>query len=532
MSLFINIQIDSLLNITNMSKPTESGKRYIPLTDNILMEYVYVADRFVAGESQLNEDILTSNGEGTYGDSAICNYCITGNRYTNEKYFVNNAASVPLTNNTLLNTVLPTKKDSTMWVRTQQVNGLYYTSVDERWSDIESGEGDIMKQPDIEHEYIPYDILRIYFRSNYHSEYDGFIFNLYTKNHSGEYINLLCAIHTNYDDYKMLAEPLWFADKVYVNYIEFRVPSTAYLSTDKSNTGSMNHNYNNTQYQRRYPFENSLAYHLSEHGYYQNPSIGIDLHAIVGYEEKKGFEVIKTRALTSTLFPNKDSYDNLKACILPDVNGGDFYTLYTYYENDIHHPLYDPNSLYDYLCRFDTTFTLAHTLTVTEKYNVPNEGNEPNVTLVDSQIPITYIQTWEMLVNARDNHESPLIKFRPILEHTEGLVKATIDYTVRITNNRDNTTIIKTASANIINPQRFGANMVAIDLSEGMTENHIYNRVEVGAKINVSTINRPIGAVTNSDTPIIQVNKYVTSSFIDRRNIRVRVSPVTVENIE
>ena len=65
-----------------------------------------------------------------------------------------------------------------------------------------------------------------------------------------------------------------------------------------------------------------------------------------------------------------------------------------------------------------------------------------------------------------------------------------------------------------------------------MTENHIYNRVEVGAKINVSTINRPIGAVTNSDTPIIQVNKYVTSSFIDRRNIRVRVSPVTVENIE
>lgn len=509
-----------------MSKPTEIGKRYIPLTENILMEYVYVADRFAQGASQLDEDTLAVNGDGTYGKSDICNYCITRNEIVKEVFFANNASSVSLTNNTLDNTVLPSKKDGTMWVRTKAVDGKYYTSVDGRWSEIISDENDINKQandPSLPTEYIPYDILRIYFRSNYHSEYDGFIFNLYTKNRSGEYINLLSALHTNYDDYKMLPEPLWFADKLYVNYIEFRVPSTAYMSSDTMSDSKESNGWQN--YDRKNPPTNSLPYFLSEHGYYNNPSIGMDLHAVIGHEYKKGFEVLKTKALTSTLFPNTDSYDKLFAKILPDANGGDFYTLYAYYENDPSNPTNNINSLYDYLSRFDSTFTIVHTLSVTEKYI------DENVAHTDTHLPMTYIQTWDMLVSARDNNENPIVKYRPILEHSDGFIKATIDYTVRITNNRDNTTIIKTTSTDIINPQRFFANMVGINVGD-MTENHIYNRVEVGAKINVSTINRPIGALTQSDTPIIQVNKYVTSSFIDRRNIRVRVSPVTVENIE
>lgn len=513
-----------------MNKPTELGKRYIPLTENILMEYVYVADRYCQGSMSLQEDTISSDGGGTYGSSAICRYCITGNRHTNETYFINDRASDTLTNNTLANTVLPSKKDSTTWVRTTQVGGRYYTSVDEKWSDIVSGESDIMKTPEVvgDAEYVPYDIMRIYFRANYHTEYDGFIFNLYTKNADGVYVNLLSALQTNYDNLNLLAEPMWFADKLYTAYIEYRVPSTAYLSSEQT-TDSMRSNYG-CEYSRRHLLENTLPWFLSDVGYFQNPSIGIDLHAVVGVEEKQGFEILKTQTLVSTLFPNKDSYDKLFANVLTDKNGGDFYTVYAYYENNPNTPVYGINSLYDYLSRFNTTFTLVHTITVTEAYT--GGGSDENEAVVETQLPVTTIQTWEMLTEARDNLVSPLVKFRPILEHTDTLVRATIDYTLRITNNKDNTTIIKTAQAEILNPRRFGANMVSIDTSDGITQNHIYNRVEAQKGITVNTVNRPIGSLSNGDTPIVQVNKYVTSSFIDRRNIRVRVSPVTVENIE
>lgn len=511
------------------TKPTELGKRYIPLTENILMEYVYVTDRFSGGQTQISEDVITPNFLNTYGDSSVDTYCIAKSGYTNELYFINGSASELRTRNILANTVLPAKKDSTIWVRTEPVNGYYYSAIDSKWSNIDSGESDIIKIPQNQ-EYIPYDIVRFYFRSGYHSEYDGFIFNIYTKNVSSEYVNLLSAIHTNYDNFKLLTEPMWFADKIYTNYIEYRVPSTAYLTYEGSSTDSMLKNNWSSPYDRKHPDNNTLPWFLSENGYYKNPSIGIDLHAIVGNEEKHGFELLKTQTLTSTLFPNKDSYDKLFAYILPAQNGGDYYTMYAYYEEDPNNPTYGQDSLYDYLSRFDSTFTLAHTISVTEKFT-----DSDNNSVVDYQAPVTYIQTWEMLTEIKDNNQSPLIKFRPILLHTESLIQdcgAEINYTLRITNNRDNTTIIKTAELQILNPRRFGEHMIAMADNITFSENHIYNRVENTPGINVSTINRPIGSLNNGDTPIIQVKKYVTSSFIDRRNIRVRVSPVTVQNIE
>ncbi len=539
-----------------MSKPTQSGKKYLQLTDNILLEYTYVLDRY-DNNNDIDEDLLgyadssIDNDEliayGTYGRAShdpsnnTNKYVIAKNNYTNELYFMNDEDSQLLTNNSMRNTVLPVKKDSSQWVRTlPSQSGEYYSKYDEKWcAELVHGEEDLIVLPGSEtgssdfDEYVPYDIVRIYFQSGYHSDYDGFIFNIYTKDKTNRYVNLLSVIHENHDDVKLTSEPMWFADKIYSTYIEYRIPSTAYLSSDcvGGASGSMEINHWG-DYDRAHPEEGTLPYILTNRnsiaaGFYSNPAIGIDVYGVIGYSEKREFKILKARAIVSTLFPNKDSYDKLFACVR-DSNDGDYYELYGYYENDPFSPTYDEDSLYQYLSKFDGTFTIAHIITVSE--NWVDEDNNPQVTV---HTPITYIQTWEML----ENSEHPIIKFRPILEHTSSMLGssygATISYTLRITSNRDGTSIIKSGSTTILQPRRFGKNL-SNAIIYGENNIRVYNRIEQGPELNISAVISPIAAPKSSSNEhaAIQVNKYVTSSFIDRRNIRVSIAPVRINNVE
>lgn len=530
-----------------MSKPTEDGKKYIQLTQNILLEYVYVKDRYdQVTYTDIDNDILgydTNSVElynlidyGTYGrasNSVYKNtnkYIIARNDYTQEQYFMNDMGSHDYTHNSMMNSVLPVKKDSSQWVRMTDVNGEYYSKYDRKWCvNLDTSEYDLLLNPDnAEAEYIPYDIIRIYFQSGYHSDYDGFIFNFYTKDYDNKYINLLSVLHENGDNVRMVKEPMWFADKIYTTYIEYRIPSTAYLSSDciGGPTNSMQVN-NWTDYDRKHPYDKTLpAYLTNNKGFYSNPAIGVDLHAVVGKTRKHSFDILKTQTLVSTLFPNRDAYDKLFAKVRPSSDG-DYYEIYGYYENDPSNPVYDSHSLYEYLNKFNGTFTIAHIITVTENWT--NSENE-----VQSQVqaPLTYLQTWDSLEEMEENMTSPVIKFRPVLEHTADMVGendgAVINYTLRIISNRDNTSIIKTSSTAIIRPRRFGYNYSVATLY-AVNDIHVYNRIEQTPALNVSTVTTPISGNNNS---AVQVNRYVTSSFIDRRNIRVSISPVKIENIE
>jgi len=523
------------------TKPTENGVKYLQLTDSILMEYVYVCDRYVSNSgTDLDGDTLAVDENGdfmnTYGHSPVSTYRIAKNEYVDELYFMNDELSSALTNNSMRNTVLPVRKDQTKWVATNRVNGKYYSKYDTKWADIDpiSGEMSINRIPTAPYgEYVPYDIVRFYFQSGYHSEYDGFIFNLYTRNRNNEYVNLLCAMHENYGNFRMLSEPFWFADKLYTNYIEYRVPSTAYLSSDAigGNTPSMEMNRwgGSGNYDKTNPDPETLPYFLTHSiGFYNNPAIGIDLHAVTGYEMDRGFRVYKSLMLTSTLFPNKDSYERLMAVARP-ASDGDYYKLYAYYENDLSNPIYDEMSLYEYLKQYRNTFTVVHIITVSETYT-----DDANNTVTDTQPPMTYIQSWENLESMYEANESPEILFRPVLKHTSRMLSdgdgARIRYVVRITNDRDNTTIIKNTSCSIIRPRRFGLNMVNANINS-MNDVRVYNRVESGPVLNVTTVTRPLGSVSSEQAPV-QVNTYVTSSFIDRRNIKIRVSPVRIEEVE
>lgn len=538
---------------SSIFKPTANGKKYLQLTDNILLEYTYVLDRFVSGD--IDDDRVETDADGnftgTYGRSDVNTYMMCRSGYTKEVYFMNDNASHLSTNNIEANSILPVKRDVSQWVEMKEnPAGDYYDSYDDKWRI------DLYSTPD-HTEYIPYDILRIYFQSGYHSEYDGFVLNAYTKNRLNSYVNLLSVIINNNDDRKLMTEPMWFADKIYTEYIEYRIPSTAYLSSDCTGglTPSMRDSTaNNWQDYKRSdpasaPGSNTLPSFLTHNfsgnddgtvcGFYANPAIGIDLHAIVGYTMKHDFKIYNTRMIVSTMMPNRDAYDKLFACIR-NADDGDYFSIYGYYENDPEHPIYDENSLFEYLRRFSADqdtgepgFSIVHIITVTEKWTDGSNSDEVHTTV---QPPMTYIQTWD---NIREIYKddgtlglSPVIKFRPVLAHTSDLVSANISYTLRLISNKDSTSIIKGSTCEITNPRRFGLHMVSANIYSN--DVHVYNRIEAAPTLNITEVVSPISApkTTTAAVPVVKVNKYVTSSFIDRRNIRVSVSPVKVEKVK
>ena len=141
--------------------------------------------------------------------------------------------------------------------------------------------------------------------------------------------------------------------------------------------------------------------------------------------------------------------------------------------------------------------------------------------------PVTFIQTWDMLMQMKNESRTPFITYRPILEHNG---KASVTYILRITNNRDNTTIIKEISEYVVNPGVYGKTRELLNVDTSVLPIKVYNRIENVNSVVLSGNSNPIGPITNNTS--IRVNKYVVSSFIDRRNIKVRVSPVKIENVE
>lgn len=512
------------------SKPTIDGKKYIQLTDHILLEYTYVVDRYAQGQVINNDLIAYVDGErvGTYGKSDVHKYGILTNGYVNEPYFVNTVFCDAETENNVGTTVLPINKSCTKWVSTSEKdsNGSRYSVYDSKWGNIVADEYDIIVTPVTAGggpEYVVYDIVRVYFQGGYNSEYDGFIFNVFGKNSNGFYYNLACKLFKNTDSYSICPTPVWYADKVYTNYVEFRVPSIAQLSRRTGQTPSIAGNWG-SGYDPLTPPADTLPYWLTRgQGFYDNPSIGFDLHGVDGTETQHGFTVYKTVPLISTLFPNQEMNDSIVTSVW-DADDGDYIQFYVYYEKDLSDAKHEPFSLYDHLSDFGNTFTLVHQVAVTERYEVDN-----NV-VTENQLPVTYIQTWENLYEMKENHQSPVIVYRPVLYHTSSLVGATVTYTVRITNNRDNTSIIKTSTYDIPNPRRYGKNLIGLNLNNA-TKVHVYNRIEQTRNVVMNTTTNPIGPISDNQS-VIKVNKFVTSSFIDRRNIKVRVSPVKIENVE
>ncbi|MBR4625778.1 MAG: hypothetical protein IKO56_09620 [Alphaproteobacteria bacterium] len=498
-------------------------RKYIQLTDHILLEYVYVNG--VSNEyEELNYDYNARQFTGNCGtlssatsDTTHTNYCVVKNGYLNERFLINASYDDWKTNNSFGTTVLPVNRQCTKWVGFKTVNNNFYSTRDAKWCNYVDGTP-FASDTECTANYtgddeVVYDVARVYFQSGYNPEYDGFVFNFFSKNKNGVYYNLLCKLFKNTDSYLIESEPIWYADKIYTNYIEFRIPSVECLYDLYDETP---HTPSNLESE---PLNNPMWYNLAGNpGISKNSTIGIGLYGVVGEETSYGYNVYKTNSVISTIFPSKNAEDGIVTVINQDLEN--YCIEFCSYFGE---PSDDDYSLINYLETFGNTFTFVHQINVTETYQ-----DENNQEVVYEHNPVTFIQTWDMLMQMKDESRTPFVTYRPILEH-DGT--ASVTYILRITNNRDNTTIIKEISEDITNTGMYGKIRVSLPVNTSVLPIKVYNRIENTNSVVLTGTTNPIGPVINNNTSI-RVNKYVVSSFIDRRNIKVCVSPVKIDNVE
>lgn len=493
------------------------SERFVQLTGHILMEYVYVGAP--SGFPQSPDDLSSGAGgffTGSVGAGDDTAYCVAVSGHTGERHLVHRSSSDWKTGNGFSSTVMPANRDCTRWTGFSSFEEggarVWYGAYDPLWCESVSGGAfsgeDSVAAADSGKDV--YDLVRLYFQSGYVPEYDGFVVNLFSRNLAGAYFNLITKTVMNTDTLWMLDEPLWHADKIYTNYVEFRVPSVAFLSDDFREGV---HAYDPESADN--PMWANLA---GPAGISGSPVVGVDLHGITSVEDIYGYAVYCTSPVISTLLPCRDSADYITAGLRMDPeDGGDYIVLESRAgEGDY--------SLFDYLDGLGGTYTFVHQISVAE---IPVDDSNTAGRVVHD--PVTFVQTWEGVRALKEAGRSPFPVYRPVLDHAGDDYAAEATYVLRITSNRDGSSIIRECTAGIPSPRKYGKSLVSVHPGD-ISSVHVYNRVESGSGVVVSGTGNPLGAHASGGA--VTVNRYAVSAFIDRRNIKARVSPVKVENVE
>lgn len=525
-----------------METPQIQDRRYIQLTPNFLLEYRYIKDRWTEASDGipmssdlLGVDSLSGEKTGSYTQVSISTFdggiAFCDNKYDNQRYFMNPSIWSPYTENTILESAIPVNSQRSEWCSTDERDqyGRFYGSVDSKWT-LKDHESDIitdnhsMNFGNSGTETVLYDLLRIYRQAGYVSDYDGFIFNLQVKDKYGNTINLASVINTKINSpiqEHLLSSPMFFMNKLYSSYIEIRIPSLKYFSSSQnasipSDALNSNDGWKDSSgyYNPSSPIPDTFPGLLTlNKGFSNNPSLYFSVFGVIGNTKKNGFTIYKTQGLSSVIFPNCNTEDYFSLRLSESdieestqaVVGVDYIIAYPYISGSN-----ERESMYRYLKNTGASFTMVHTLSITEYY-IDNTGETESYV----HAPAMFIQTQEDLDTMNMANIDPRIKYRPILKYAERDIKVSISYEMRLINDATNTSIIKTVSYDLNQPKLYGASLHNIKFNR--TDNvKVYNRIEK-ADINPEMLGH--GSIKLSS--VVHTTTYNVTGLTEKKNIVV-----------
>ena len=137
------------------------------------------------------------------------------------------------------------------------------------------------------------------------------------------------------------------------------------------------------------------------------------------------------------------------------------------------------------------------------------------------------------MISQDTDFDEPVL-FRPIIKNANSAVSFSINYVLRLYNKADATQIIKNAKLTSFDTQKYGRQMIQINLGVVPTVANVYNRInnDTGKQIVVGTG----GASTSADTSeqivekLVVKTSYVTT-FRDRIKVKAAISPVKIQTI-
>ena len=345
---------------------------------------------------------------------------------------------------------------------------------------------------------VAYDKIRIHFISGFSFEgFDGIVFESLAPRRDGVMLNLSSINFLKTDTPTFNPDPLLIADKLYATFIEWRVPSLYYMNNLFTASDA-----------------NGVAYKLTEgQGFLGTPAITLKASGIFQTITENAYSFYEMQEINSVSILNRDIYDNLYAEV-KQSDGGDYFELSGQVTG---------STFSNFIAQLNSSggnYVVFHEISGTE------------------QIGQVFSQTSFQVISQDSLYDEPVL-FRPIIKNANSAVSFSIAYVLRLYNRADATQIIKNAKLTSFDTQKYGPQMIQINLGVVPTVANVYNQInnDTGKQLVIGTGGAGAGSgITTANTSeqivekLVVKTSYVTT-FRDRIKVKAAISPVKIQTI-
>ena len=339
---------------------------------------------------------------------------------------------------------------------------------------------------------VAYDKVRVHFIAGFSFEdFDGIIFEVQVPRRDGVMLNLASINFLRSDTPTFNSEPLLIADQLYATYIEWRVPALYFM---------------NNLFSASDP--NGIGYKLTEgQGFLGTPPITLKASGIYQTITENAYNFYEVQEINSVSILSRDIYDNLYAEV-KQSDVGDYYELSGQVTG---------STFSNFIAQLNSSggqYVVFHEISVTE------------------QIGTVFTQTSFQVITQDTEFDDPVL-FRPIIKNANSAVSFSINYVLRLYNKADATQIIKNAKLTSFEPQKYGPQMIQINLGVVPTVANVYNQInnDTGKQLVVGTGKTDTGDTTEQVVEKLVVKTSYVTTFRDRIKVKAAISPVKIQTI-
>ncbi len=335
-------------------------------------------------------------------------------------------------------------------------------------------------------EMVQYDVVRLHLVQGFNFENnEGFFFRLGFNANDGTVIRHMNLAYRKSDNYAQLnPNPFILGGKYYASYIEFKVPALYSLQDEwrqAVSTGT--------------PTTNLPSSRLTNgSGPAWSSLLNTQFGWIVEEKEVNNQTYFNTYEIRNIDLPVRDQFNDVSA-VVQESSQGDYLELYAAYAGNI---------IDNFINQLNNVpgndYIILHELGV---YEYVWTGGAT----------ATWVQTSSLEFVQDSNYEDPIL-YRPIIQNN-GAVSYRIDYTVRLYNREDATSIWKQASAQFNNPLKYAKSLQKIYLGTNPIQPKIYNKVY---DKQVSMFGTPMG--NNAFLDSSNYKEFVTS-FLNTNQVMI-----------
>lgn len=455
--------------------------KYIQIHEQILIEYIYTDQ---SSPEQLETDDFKLE--------------ILTNGHSNVKQlFSSNSAPIDM-GNIRDRSVTQTSKNKSEYVLLDKDLPISYNDFDPL----------LTNSVDLEQEFSPelmieYDSVRIHFISGFNfDDYDGFIFEITGTRKDKLPVNLTTLLYRKTDNYQTLnPAPILVGERLYSSYIDLKIPALYYFAQDDmSNSNSLGARLTATN-------TTSSGATSKGKGFLTSGTIDINLMGVSETYKDNGFTYFKTRQVNFVSLNTKDNF-NLLVARIQESEVYDYYEMYGEYNGIIFEDFI--NSLNN---QPDSNYIVFHEYRVSE------------------QIGESFIDTSQNTILQTDDWDKPML-FRPIILNSSVAVAYSINYTMRLINQIDNSQIIKSSQIISAKVKKYGRLLPRINMGKVPTVVKVYNKQTDNSSNNLIINTEGNTNLTSTEmNEKLLVKKEFVNLFRDRINVKVNVSKVDVKDI-